>query len=70
MFFLWVLTMSLSVTAYKVKPEDLSINISKGTVKQTAPGKFIVNVTQPGRVMVEVVDSKKNKSLGVGQFCV
>lgn len=60
----------LSVTAFKVKPEDLSINISKGTVKQTAPGKFIVNVTQPGRVMVEVVDSKKNKSLGLASFVV
>ncbi len=58
----------LSVTAYKVKLENIDVTISKGSIKQIAEGKYIVKVTQPGRVIIEVFNTKKNKSLGTASF--
>lgn len=60
----------LTVDAYKVNPEDLDITVTNGTVKQIAAGKFIVKVNKPGRVIVEVFNTKKNKSLGSASFVV
>lgn len=60
----------LTVDAYKVNPENLDITVTNGTVKQIAAGKFIVKVNKPGRVIVEVFNTKKNKSLGMASFVV
>lgn len=60
----------LTVDAHKVNPEDLDITVTNGTVKQIAAGKFIVKVNKPGRVIVEVFNTKKNKSLGSASFVV
>lgn len=60
----------LSVDAYKVNPENLDLTVTNGTVKQIAVGKFIVKVDKPGRVIVEVFNTKKNKSLGSASFVV
>jgi GldM C-terminal domain len=58
----------LSITARKVKPEDLEVTISKGSIKQTSNGKYIVNVTQPGRVLITLYHTKKQKEIGVASF--
>lgn len=60
----------VTVEAYKVNPENLDITVTNGTVKQIAVGKFIVKVNKPGRVIVEVFNTKKNKSLGSASFVV
>lgn len=60
----------LTVNADKVKPEDIDVTISKGSIKQIAEGKYIVKVDKPGRVIVEVFNTKKNKSLGKASFVV
>jgi GldM C-terminal domain/Gram-negative bacterial TonB protein C-terminal len=58
----------LTVTADKVKPENIDVTISKGSIKQIAEGKYIVKVDKPGRVIIEVFNTKKNKSLGTASF--
>ncbi|GAB2815524.1 energy transducer TonB [Ferruginibacter profundus] len=54
----------ITVTAEKVKPEDLQVTVSKGTIKQIAEGKFVVRVNEPGRVIFELFNTKKNKKVG------
>lgn len=58
----------LGITARKVKPEDLQVTISKGTIKQIADGKYVVKVTQPGRVLLTLYNTKKEKEIGVASF--
>ncbi|MGG9963579.1 energy transducer TonB [Ferruginibacter sp. SUN106] len=58
----------ITVTAEKVKPEDLQLTISKGTIKQIAEGKFIVRVNDPGRVVIELFNTKKNKKIGAASI--
>lgn len=58
----------LSVTVPGVKGENIDVTISKGSIKQIAEGKYIVKVTQPGRVIIEVFNNKKDKSLGSASF--
>lgn len=58
----------LTVSADKVKPENIDVTVSKGSVRQIAEGKFIVKVNNTGRVTIEVFDTKKNKSLGMASF--
>lgn len=58
----------LNVEVRKVKPEDLQLTISKGSIKQTAEGKFVVRVNEPGRVVIELYNSKKNKKIGAASF--
>jgi hypothetical protein len=54
------------VAAPKVKPEDLVLHISSGSINQVAPGKFIVRIPKPGRVIIDVF--KKNKEIGSASF--
>jgi Gram-negative bacterial TonB protein C-terminal/GldM C-terminal domain len=58
----------LTVSADKVKPGNIDVTISKGSIKQIAEGKYIIKVDTPGRVIVEVFNTKKNKSLGTASF--
>jgi hypothetical protein len=58
----------ISIDAHKVKPEDLQVTISKGKIKQTAEGKFVVQVTTPGRVTIELYNTKKDKVIGAASF--
>ncbi len=58
----------LSVTVPKLKAGNIDVTISKGTIKQVAEGKYMVKVTQPGRVIIEVFNTKKDKSLGTASF--
>ena len=60
----------ITVTADKIKPEDLQVTISKGTIKQIAEGKFVVRVNSPGRVLIELYNTKKDKSIGTASFVV
>ncbi len=58
----------ITVSADKIKPENIDVTISKGNIKQIAEGKYIVKVDKPGRVIIEVFNTKKNKSLGAASF--
>jgi hypothetical protein len=58
----------ITITAHKVKPEDLEVTLSKGSIKQIADGKYAVTVTQPGRVLLTLYNTKKQKEIGVASF--
>ena len=58
----------LTVQASKVKNEDIGLNISKGTVTKTGDGIFLVKVTDPGRVIIDIINTKKNKKIGSASF--
>jgi hypothetical protein len=57
----------LIVDAGKVKMDDLRLTTSEGTIV-AANGKFIVRVTKPGRVTIELYDNKKKKRIGAASF--
>lgn len=60
----------LTINADKVKPEDIEVTISNGSITQITEGKYIVKVDKPGRVIVEVFNTKKKKLLGKTSFVV
>ena len=59
----------ITITSKKVKPADIGINVQGGTGIQLSDGKFIVRVNKPGRVTIEIVNSKKDdKEIGAASF--
>lgn len=59
----------VTVTAKKIKAADLSITVSGGKVISSGNGTFIVRVSKPGRVTIEIVNNKKDdKEIGVVSF--
>ncbi len=61
----------ITIEAGKVKPQNLNVTVSQGTITATDDGKFIVKVTKPGRVIIEVTNAKKSdKTLGTAIFDV
>lgn len=54
----------VTVKAGKVKPENTELSVQGGTATPTADGKFIIRVKKPGRAVIEITDTKKNKSVG------
>lgn len=59
----------INVSAKKIKPENLSLNISGATVKSLQDGRFIVIPAKTGRLIIEIVNSKKDdKQIGLASF--
>ncbi len=59
----------ITVTARKIKPEAIAINVPGGKVTRLSDGKFMVRINKIGRVSIEVVNSKKDdKLIGVASF--
>jgi len=58
----------LSVELKKVKSEDLQLSISKGTIKQISEGEYIIHVNEPGRVTIELYNTKKDKKISSASF--
>jgi hypothetical protein len=62
----------ITVSSDKVKTEDISATISKGTIIAKGDGKFIVQVPKTKeRVIIEILNAKKKgKKIGATIFCV
>ncbi len=58
----------ISVTAYKVKSEDISISIPGAIVTALGDGNFTVKVNHTGRVTITITNTKKNKEIGQASF--
>ena len=59
----------ITVTARKIKPADININVPGGKAIAMGEGKFLVKVNKPGRVIIEIVNSKKDdKTIGEASF--
>jgi len=55
----------ISIAVDKVKAEDISVSISKGTITAKGGGKFIIRVPRTDRVIIEITNSKK-KDIKIG----
>lgn len=53
----------LNVKVNKVNTADLDVRISKGNITKSGDGKFNVRVTQPGRVIVTIYNTKTGKMI-------
>ena len=59
----------ITVTARKVKAADIGINVVGGSAIPVSDGKFIIRVKKPGRITIEILNSKKDdKEIGVASF--
>jgi hypothetical protein len=58
----------LTVKVDRVKDEDVHLTISQGTVTASGDGKFIARVNKPGRVIIDIYNSRKNKKIGSASF--
>lgn len=59
----------ITVSARKIKPADISINVQGGKSIPVSDGKFIVRVSKPGRVTIEIVNNKKDdREIGLASF--
>jgi hypothetical protein len=58
----------ITVWAKKTKFKDLQLTISEGTIIPGTGEKFIVRVDQPGRVQIQIFNTKKNEKVGVVSF--
>lgn len=59
----------ITVTARKIKTADININVPGGKAIALGGGKFIVKTNKPGRVIIEIVNSKKDdKLIGEASF--
>jgi hypothetical protein len=54
----------------KIKPEEVKLTISEGTITPAGGNKYIVRVNQTGRVTIEIYIIKKNTKLGAMSFKV
>jgi GldM C-terminal domain len=58
----------VAIDVKKVKPEDVTATVSQGTITASGDGNFVIRVTEPGRVIITVFNSKKNKKIGASSF--
>jgi hypothetical protein len=57
----------MRVRARKVKPQDLHVTASQGTIIPLGNGNYIVRVNQTGRIAIHLFN-KKNKEIGAASF--
>jgi len=57
----------INIVAYKVKPGDLEVTISEGTIIPGVNGNYAVRVSKPGRVIIQLFN-KKHKEIGEASF--
>ena len=59
----------LTVSAGRIKAQYLSIIVPGGKVTPVSDGKFIVRINKPGRVTIDVINTKKeDKVIGSASF--
>jgi GldM third domain/Gram-negative bacterial TonB protein C-terminal len=57
----------ITVSANRIKSEDLQVTISQGSIIPKGNGNYVVRVNRPGRVLVQLFN-KKNKEVGAASF--
>lgn len=54
----------VTITADKVKDENLEVAVSHGTVIKNGNGQYLIRLSKKDRVVIRLSDSKKNKQIG------
>lgn len=58
----------INVNIKKMKNSNLRLSISRGTIRQTEDGQFIANITEPGRVIIRVYNTKNDKEISAASY--
>lgn len=58
------------ISVRKVKTENLSVKISKGSIVSIGEGQYKVRVDEPGSAVIELFNTAKNKKIGAAHFTV
>jgi hypothetical protein len=62
---------AITIKANRVKPGDLHVTISEGSIIPKGGGNYIVKVDRPGRTVIELYNAnKRNKKIGAASFDV
>ncbi len=56
------------VDADKVSNENIQLIVPQGKVMRGTDGKFIVRLTKPGRLVIDIYNIKKDKKIGAASF--
>ena len=60
---------AITISVKKIKPEDLKVTITQGTIVANGNGRFTVKVSKTGKAVVGIYNAKKgNKELGSVNF--
>lgn len=61
----------ISVTVNDLKPKDVEVTVSEGSIVSKGNGEYIVRVNKPGRVILQLYNTRKgNKNIGTASFQV
>jgi GldM C-terminal domain/Gram-negative bacterial TonB protein C-terminal len=60
----------ITISVNKVKDSDLTVSVSKGTIKALGDGGYVVRTQETGRVLLSIYNNKKNKPVGSASFVV
>ncbi len=58
----------IEVTVRKLDRALISLNATGANITALQDGKFIININKPGRIIIEVVNTKNNKQIGLASF--
>jgi GldM C-terminal domain/Gram-negative bacterial TonB protein C-terminal len=58
----------ITVEVSRVKTSDIRVTIEAGTITSLGDGKFNVRVNKPGRMIIEMYNTKKKKTIGSVSF--
>lgn len=59
----------ITISAGRIKADDLQVTISQGSIVSKGDGNYIVKVNKAGRAVIELYNAKKgNKKIGAASF--
>jgi len=58
----------ITVEAYKVKSGDIQLTSPQAIITPAGDGKYTVRINKPGRIIIEVYNTKKKKTIGSASF--
>ncbi|MBI3140018.1 MAG: energy transducer TonB [Sphingobacteriales bacterium] len=61
---------AVRIKVHKVKPEDVQVTVSQGSITSLGEGNYIVKVSNPGRVVIRLYNRKKDTEIGAGSLLV
>lgn len=59
---------ALTVKVKKVKQQDIQLTTTHGSITNMGNGRYVAKVSKPGRVIIRVYDTKKDKEIGAMSF--
>jgi hypothetical protein len=67
-YILFTGTNEITVDADKVKPADLQLTSPQAIITPAGDGKYTIRINKPGRIIIELYNTKKKKTIGTASF--